>query len=136
MSNKRRHSLLTAQTASSQWKLVRKGVMPAFSPNNIRWAAGTYHQPPCSCTKWRLFLCTPMRRFLHYPCRQGFRHVLDIVGRLMAIMEATGSAKAVDMASLLKREALDVIGVLQLLSQPLAPRDSNGSMHACRQAAC
>lgn len=36
MSDKGIHSLLSAQTASAQWKLVRKGVMPAFSPNNIR----------------------------------------------------------------------------------------------------
>lgn len=31
-------SILTAQTRSHSWRLVRKGVMPAFSPNNIRQA--------------------------------------------------------------------------------------------------
>ena len=36
MSDKGLHSLLSADTASQQWKLVRKAVMPAFSPNNIR----------------------------------------------------------------------------------------------------
>ncbi|KAK9914782.1 hypothetical protein WJX75_000489 [Coccomyxa subellipsoidea] len=29
-------SILTAQTSAHSWRLVRKGVMPAFSPNNIR----------------------------------------------------------------------------------------------------
>ncbi len=29
-------SILTGQTSSQSWRLVRKGVMPAFSPNNIR----------------------------------------------------------------------------------------------------
>ena len=36
--------------------------------------------------------------------------MLDVVGRLGAILEARGQGSAVDMASLLKREALDVIG--------------------------
>ncbi len=31
-------SLLTAKTGSELWRLVRKGVAPAFNPQNIRWA--------------------------------------------------------------------------------------------------
>ena len=37
-SDKGHQSILTAPTASSGWKNVRKGVMPAFSPQNIRFA--------------------------------------------------------------------------------------------------
>ena len=32
-------SILSGPTASAGWKSVRKGVMPAFSPQNIRSAA-------------------------------------------------------------------------------------------------
>lgn len=42
--------------------------------------------------------------------RQGFGHVVTVVGRLLSILQATGKGTALDMAALLKREALDVIG--------------------------
>jgi hypothetical protein len=54
--------------------------------------------------------------------------VLDVVGRLTAILDAHGSEKAVDMVSLLKREALDVIGVLRSSSQNIS------RSHACMLA--
>ena len=43
-------------------------------------------------------------------CRQGFGHVVPILGRVVDILHAAGRDTPVDMAALLKRESLDVIG--------------------------
>ena len=43
-------------------------------------------------------------------CRQGFGHVVAILGRVTDILQATGRDTTLDMAALLKREALDAIG--------------------------
>ena len=36
--------------------------------------------------------------------------MLEVVGQLLGVLDAAGEGKVVDMASMLKREALDVIG--------------------------
>ena len=56
---------------------------------------------------------------LNQPCRRhGFRHVVDINHRLVGILKRAGTDKAVDMDELLKREALDVIGLPQRFCMP------------------
>ena len=49
-------------------------------------------------------------KFLFCHHRHGFGHVRGVVEQLLGVLHAAGEGKVVDMASMLKREALDVIG--------------------------
>ena len=84
--------------------------MPAFNSNNMR--SGSTCQ------------CSPSHEHSHVRgtslpcalrCRQGFGHVVPILGRVMDSLQATGKDTPVNMAALLKREAMDVIGEACLL---------------------
>ena len=65
-------SILSGPTASAGWKSVRKGVMPAFSPQNIRLAA----QQICLCLQ---VLTAELLQALSADCLQAASQALQAV---------------------------------------------------------
>ena len=108
-------NLLTAKTGDHLWRLVRKGVAPAFNPQNIRSVncpAEASALPDTSCVcEWCLPLVlsrkvNPLEDELL--CRQGFTYVLEAVDQLIAVLKERGSERAVDMDDAAQRVSLEV----------------------------
>ncbi len=74
--DKGHQSILTAPTSSVGWKSVRKGVMPAFSPQNIRYALSLL---PCSNCVPRAYVATaPSQESLHcHSCMRSLQRRLS-----------------------------------------------------------
>ena len=90
-------TIFTSKT-NDHWRLVRKGVAPAFNPKNIRHALASTSAAAGSL----LTLCTS--------CRLGFHHVARINARLIEQLQAAGPSAAFDADNLTERVTLDVIG--------------------------
>lgn len=66
--DKGHHSILTAPTSSAGWKSIRKGVMPAFSPQNIRCVPDPVTGLARACVCWSMFSAVQIERQMHVTC--------------------------------------------------------------------
>jgi fatty acid synthase len=93
-------NIFTSHT-DEYWKLVRKGVAPAFSPKNIRCGGCCLH---ASHGGEGVLPDNAVQQ-----CRKGFGHVVRVNQQLISILAQKARA-AVDMDNASLRVTLDVIG--------------------------
>ncbi len=109
-------NLLTQSSKSPQWRLVRKGIAPAFSLQNMRRApaAGPAPAPAPAMTRHVRLGClccfTAMGRRRARSLRTGYGSVAEVVGELVGALRTADSAAVLDMDDLCQRESLEVIG--------------------------
>ncbi len=144
-------NIFTSHT-DDYWRLVRKGVAPAFSPKNIRYAPSGRHvteassvalptlggDENCPAVLCELFMirgssseaCKSAVREVAAEglrccsCRKGFGHVLQVNQQLVSILEDSAGAE-IDLDNAALRVTLDVIGRVGFGKDFGATRDLN-----------
>lgn len=114
-------NIFTSYT-NDYWKMIRKGVAPAFNPINLR-SVDSWQVAFCSSvlTNAQYGQCAHMLKHVFapgddlqdqetYACRNGFHHIVNINMRLIEALHAATPERAVDMDNAAQRVTLDVIG--------------------------
>lgn len=124
-----RDSLLTNQT-NAHWRVVRRGVMPAFSKSALRYKScltlAMSQHSECSLVRTSdsagsssIFFCQVLlllqnlnmhAAHRHCYCRQQFPLLGKVLVRLVRYLYRLQPGQIVELDDLLSRESLDVIG--------------------------